>query len=130
MREQCKVCMSPAADHIHYGAICCFSCRAFFRRGPPKIRLVFFLRALYLSLFTSVFYCIKISLFDLLWKNIASTVYHVCIVSIPSSCSSTVCSLLESEYSSHSAFICLKCWTTKTRFSEPMTNFLILCFIR
>ena len=28
----CVVCCAEASDHFHYGAICCFSCRAFFRR--------------------------------------------------------------------------------------------------
>jgi len=31
--EKCKVCGDPAARHIHYGAVSCFSCRAFFRRS-------------------------------------------------------------------------------------------------
>jgi len=31
--EKCKVCREPAAKHIHYGAVTCFSCRAFFRRS-------------------------------------------------------------------------------------------------
>ena len=31
--EKCKVCGEPAAKHIHYGAVTCFSCRAFFRRS-------------------------------------------------------------------------------------------------
>lgn len=31
--EKCKVCKEPAAKHIHYGAVTCFSCRAFFRRS-------------------------------------------------------------------------------------------------
>lgn len=31
--EKCKVCLEPAAIHIHYGAVTCFSCRAFFRRS-------------------------------------------------------------------------------------------------
>lgn len=31
--EKCKVCKEPAAKHIHYGAMTCFSCRAFFRRS-------------------------------------------------------------------------------------------------
>ena len=31
--EKCKVCHEPAAKHIHYGAVTCFSCRAFFRRS-------------------------------------------------------------------------------------------------
>merc|ERR1711915_624149 len=33
---QCSVCSGPAATHVHYGAISCYSCRAFFRRGVPK----------------------------------------------------------------------------------------------
>ena len=28
----CAVCGDGASEHLHYGAICCFSCRAFFRR--------------------------------------------------------------------------------------------------
>ena len=32
----CSVCGSPAAAHLHYGAVSCYSCRAFFRRGQPK----------------------------------------------------------------------------------------------
>ena len=31
--EKCGVCGEPAARHIHYGAVTCFSCRAFFRRS-------------------------------------------------------------------------------------------------
>lgn len=31
--DKCKVCSEPAAKHIHYGAMSCFSCRAFFRRS-------------------------------------------------------------------------------------------------
>lgn len=31
--EKCRVCYEPAARHIHYGAVTCFSCRAFFRRS-------------------------------------------------------------------------------------------------
>ena len=31
--EKCQVCNAPAAKHVHYGAITCFSCRAFFRRS-------------------------------------------------------------------------------------------------
>ena len=29
----CQVCGDVANDHMHYGAITCYSCRAFFRRG-------------------------------------------------------------------------------------------------
>lgn len=32
-KVECKVCGDVANDHIHYGAIACYSCRAFFRRG-------------------------------------------------------------------------------------------------
>eukprot|EP00095_Tigriopus_kingsejongensis_P007212 snap_masked-scaffold1268_size51707-processed-gene-0.2 protein:Tk07212 transcript:snap_masked-scaffold1268_size51707-processed-gene-0.2-mRNA-1 annotation:"vitamin d3 receptor b-like" len=32
-KVECKVCSDVANDHIHYGAIACYSCRAFFRRG-------------------------------------------------------------------------------------------------
>jgi len=31
--EKCKICNEQAAKHIHYGAMTCFSCRAFFRRS-------------------------------------------------------------------------------------------------
>ena len=33
---QCQVCGDLANAHNHYGAIVCFSCRAFFRRGSNK----------------------------------------------------------------------------------------------
>ena len=36
LHASCSVCSSPAAPHLHYGAISCYSCRAFFRRGQPK----------------------------------------------------------------------------------------------
>jgi uncharacterized Zn finger protein (UPF0148 family) len=36
LKAECSVCSSPAAAHLHYGAISCYSCRAFFRRGPPR----------------------------------------------------------------------------------------------
>nr|AID52839.1 nuclear receptor [Tigriopus japonicus] len=31
--EKCRVCGEPAARHVHYGSVTCFSCRAFFRRS-------------------------------------------------------------------------------------------------
>ncbi|XP_059080176.1 vitamin D3 receptor-like isoform X2 [Tigriopus californicus] len=31
--EKCRVCKEPATRHLHYGAIVCFSCKAFFRRA-------------------------------------------------------------------------------------------------
>jgi len=31
--EKCKICHEQAAKHVHYGAMTCFSCRAFFRRS-------------------------------------------------------------------------------------------------
>merc|ERR1719483_103181 len=33
--SQCSVCSSPSS-HLHYGAVSCYSCRAFFRRGIRK----------------------------------------------------------------------------------------------
>ena len=36
LAAECSVCGSPAAAHLHYGAVSCYSCRAFFRRGQPK----------------------------------------------------------------------------------------------
>ena len=36
LTSTCNVCGSPAAAHLHYGAVSCYSCRAFFRRGQPK----------------------------------------------------------------------------------------------
>ncbi len=36
LKSECSVCGSPAAAHLHYGAISCYSCRAFFRRGTPR----------------------------------------------------------------------------------------------
>jgi len=42
LTSHCSVCESPAAAHLHYGAVSCYSCRAFFRRGQPKqIRCIF-----------------------------------------------------------------------------------------
>ena len=32
-KVECHVCGDEANDHVHYGAIACYSCRAFFRRG-------------------------------------------------------------------------------------------------
>jgi len=40
LREKCRVCGSPASENKNYGAICCFSCKAFFRRGQPVVRCV------------------------------------------------------------------------------------------
>ncbi|XP_023336326.1 uncharacterized protein LOC111707447 [Eurytemora carolleeae] len=36
LNKQCWVCGAPAAEHVHYGAICCYSCRAFFRRSGAR----------------------------------------------------------------------------------------------
>ena len=36
LAAECSVCGQPAAAHLHYGAVSCYSCRAFFRRGQPK----------------------------------------------------------------------------------------------
>jgi hypothetical protein len=49
--EKCKVCDEPAAIHIHYGAITCFSCRAFFRRSIQVNKAFIFslLKHLYFS---------------------------------------------------------------------------------
>jgi len=33
---ECGVCSGPAPDHLHFGARCCYSCRAFFRRTAPR----------------------------------------------------------------------------------------------
>eukprot|EP00095_Tigriopus_kingsejongensis_P011668 snap_masked-scaffold59_size442576-processed-gene-0.17 protein:Tk11668 transcript:snap_masked-scaffold59_size442576-processed-gene-0.17-mRNA-1 annotation:"nuclear receptor 1" len=30
--EECQICKDPSIKHLHYGAITCFSCKAFFRR--------------------------------------------------------------------------------------------------
>ena len=32
----CTICSGPSASHLHYGAVACYSCRAFFRRGIGK----------------------------------------------------------------------------------------------
>lgn len=37
--KKCSVCGDHAPEHIHYGSITCFSCRAFFRRSVPKAHL-------------------------------------------------------------------------------------------
>ena len=34
----CHVCGDRAPNHVHYGGIACFSCRAFFRRSVPKYK--------------------------------------------------------------------------------------------
>merc|ERR1712130_305049 len=36
LSRNCSVCSGPAASHVHYGAVSCYSCRAFFRRGIGK----------------------------------------------------------------------------------------------
>ncbi|XP_059095032.1 uncharacterized protein LOC131889844 isoform X2 [Tigriopus californicus] len=36
----CAVCGDGASEHLHYGAICCFSCRAFFRRYAGRKKCV------------------------------------------------------------------------------------------
>ena len=35
----CQVCGDQAPEHIHYGSVSCFSCRAFFRRSVSKSHL-------------------------------------------------------------------------------------------
>lgn len=35
-RLECVACGAEASDHLHYGAVCCFSCRAFFRRYADR----------------------------------------------------------------------------------------------
>jgi len=36
LTSECLVCGGKAAAHQHYGAVCCYSCRAFFRRGISR----------------------------------------------------------------------------------------------
>merc|ERR1711892_655453 len=36
LSSKCSVCAGPSAYHLHYGAVSCYSCRAFFRRGIGK----------------------------------------------------------------------------------------------
>jgi len=36
LTAQCLICTGAAAAHQHYGAVCCYSCRAFFRRGITR----------------------------------------------------------------------------------------------
>merc|ERR1719427_2456493 len=36
LTAKCLICNGPAAAHQHYGAVCCYSCRAFFRRGISR----------------------------------------------------------------------------------------------
>ena len=36
LTEKCRVCSAPAVPHSNYGAVVCFSCRAFFRRGVQQ----------------------------------------------------------------------------------------------
>ena len=45
LQASCSVCGDAAASHLHYGAISCYSCRAFFRwcqEGRNKFRLKIF----------------------------------------------------------------------------------------
>lgn len=35
----CQVCGDQAPEHIHYGSVSCFSCRAFFRRSVSKFHM-------------------------------------------------------------------------------------------
>jgi len=37
LRQNCQICGAPAANHLHYGAFCCYSCRAFFRRSGERV---------------------------------------------------------------------------------------------
>ena len=32
----CSICGDRAGQHLHYGAVACFSCRQFFRRGKTR----------------------------------------------------------------------------------------------
>ena len=34
--SSCTICGDQAGQHLHYGAVSCFSCCQFFRRGKPK----------------------------------------------------------------------------------------------
>ena len=36
LNSVCQVCGDQAPEHIHYGSVSCFSCRAFFRRSVSK----------------------------------------------------------------------------------------------
>jgi len=36
LTAHCLICTGAAAAHQHYGAVCCYSCRAFFRRGITR----------------------------------------------------------------------------------------------
>eukprot|EP00090_Calanus_glacialis_P004250 TRINITY_DN13143_c0_g1_i4.p1 TRINITY_DN13143_c0_g1~~TRINITY_DN13143_c0_g1_i4.p1 ORF type:complete len:383 (-),score=55.95 TRINITY_DN13143_c0_g1_i4:886-1932(-) len=36
LTEKCLVCTAPAPIHCHYGAVSCYPCRAFFRRGISR----------------------------------------------------------------------------------------------
>ena len=31
-RVSCPICLDSTLNHSHYGGVCCFSCKAFFRR--------------------------------------------------------------------------------------------------
>ena len=36
----CTVCGDVAPEHVHYGSVTCFSCRAFFRRYKIKLMVI------------------------------------------------------------------------------------------
>jgi len=38
LNRKCQVCDNFAPNHFHYGGICCFACRAFFRRTYVRLQ--------------------------------------------------------------------------------------------